>query len=277
MLDAVFEIDRDFYQNIFCVEWEQNRCDPHFHSNIEIVHVMQGELQSVINGVPKLLSAGCTCVTNSYDIHHYSTPEYSKVRLLIIPTDVVKSFSALSQTMNFSSPYLEPCEETKEINYALEKLLPFNNTHDSLIAKGYLYVILGILIKKIGLTDRSVKSSSESLMRNILVYLERNYLEHITIDSLAKHFGYNKDYLSRLFNANLNCGFNQYVNVLRSRHAAALIQNTKSNLMEIGYLSGFGSSRTFTRAFKDFYKITPLEYKQRCSQEPIQSSNQPYG
>lgn len=262
-MNATFEIDRDYYKNIYCTVSEYSTCDPHFHSNIEIVYLMEGELDVTINGISKKLSAGCVSVSNSYDIHSYHTPSYSKSKILIIPTDIVKSFSTMSQTLTFAYPFLDVCEETEDIDHATDQLIHFNDTRDSMTAKGHIYVVLGTLISKLGFVNRLVESNSETLMRSILIYLEKNCLEHLTISDLAKEFGYNKSYLSRLFNSSLGCGFNQYINVLRARHAASLIQNTKNSLMEISYQSGFRSSRTFTRAFKEFYKMTPLEYKQR--------------
>ncbi|HHW45997.1 MAG TPA: AraC family transcriptional regulator [Clostridiales bacterium] len=260
-MNATFELSRDYYKDIFCVVSEYSRCDPHFHSNIEIVYMLEGEMEVTINNHTAVLRPGWVSIANSYDIHTYKTPHYSKARILIVPTDIVKSFNNLTKTVNFASPFMENCECSRDIDSATLRLTEFNNTRNSLVAKGLIYFVLGILIEKIGLKNRDEGSQSDTLMKNILIYLENNYLNRLTREDLAKHFGYSQNYLSRLFNSKLGCGMNQYINVLRARHAASLIHDTNLSLTEIAYQSGFGSCRTFTRAFKEFYNITPSEYK----------------
>lgn len=260
-MNATFELSRDYYKDISCIVSEYSRCDPHFHSNIEIVYVIEGEMEATINNQTAVLRPGWVSIANSYDIHTYKTPHYSKARILIVPTDIIKSFNNITKTMNFASPFMECCQSSSDIDFATSRLTEFNNTRNSLVAKGLIYFILGVLMDKIGLISRQTDSHSDTLMRNILIYLENNYLNNLTRNDLARHFGYSENYLSRLFNSKLGCGINQYINTMRARHAASLIHDTNYSLTEIAYQSGFGSSRTFTRAFKEFYNITPSEYK----------------
>lgn len=274
-MNATFELSRDYYKEIFCEVSEYSRCDPHFHSNIEIVYMIEGELEVTINNQTAVLRPGWVSVANSYDIHTYRTPSYSKARIIIVPIDIVKSFKNLTKTANFASPFMENCELSHDIDFATSRLTQFNNTRNSLVAKGLIYFILGALVEKIGLKSRETPSHSDTLMKNILIYLENNYLNKLTRSDLAKHFGYSQNYLSRLFNSKLGCGINQYINVLRARHAASLIHDTNYSLTEIAYQSGFGSCRTFTRAFKEFYNITPSEYKQLTKNQTERKTNAP--
>ena len=46
-------------------------------------------------------------------------------------------------------------------------------------------------------------------------------------------------------------------------YVAELITNTAMSLTEIAYESGFGSVRSFNRAFRGLYGITPGEYREK--------------
>lgn len=259
-MKAFFELHRDINNSINCFQSTNNNCNPHFHSNIEILYVLDGQIDVTVNGRSERLTAGCASAAGSFDIHAYSTPAHSECIILIIPTDMVNSFNIMTRASTFASSFMQPGKRNRDMANAMERLVEFSGCRDSLIAKGYIYVILGILAEQVGISNTD-RSGSDFIIRDILVYLEQYYLENLTIESLAKRYGYHKDYLSRLFNASIGCGFSHYVNILRARHAAMLLRSTHLSLEEIAYQSGFNSARTFYRAFQGFYGMTPTAYR----------------
>lgn len=259
--DAVFEIRRDQNYNLFQMVSVNNNVDAHFHSNIEIVYVMDGEMEITIGRRRRTLGPGSIAIADSYDIHSYKTNRQSLIRLLIIPLEFAGSFSRMAEGMTFASPFLIDGDTDKRIYNAMTQLEHLDP--HSLAAKGYLYVILGTLAERLTLIPRAKEPGDIGPIRNILLYLEHHYREPIQISELAKQFGYNKDYLSRLWVATLGCGFKQYLGVLRARHAANLIRSTDGRIADIADASGFNTQRTFNRAFKELYGMTPAEYKKQ--------------
>ncbi len=262
-MNAFFELSRD-QDNLFaCLDRTNNWCDPHFHSNIEVVYVLKGSMEITINGQTRVLHRRDLAVSNSYEIHTYNTPVSSHCKILLIPTDMVNSFILQSQGKTFATPFLPAGDHDRRLREVIYNLAEFDESDTSLMLKGYLYVLLGLLSEKLGLTDQNYRSGASDLIRKILIYLEQHYTESLTIEGIAHYYGYSKGYLSRLFNANLNCSFNHYLNLLRARHAARLIRNTAYSMDEIAYQSGFQSVRTFHRAFQKYYDTTPLDYKKK--------------
>lgn len=261
LMRPFFEIVRDEDSSFYCTTHENNSCFPHFHSNIEIVCVTDGEMEATINSQTTILHPGDVSIAASYDIHHYATPQSSKMKLLLIPTNMVGRFTVLTKSQVFATPFLIKNPRSQAIFEAVGRLEEFNNTKDSVIVKGYLYAILGFLIEQLGLKEYSTGKGALGPVRDILLYIERHYLETVTVSDLAAHFGYNKDYFSRLFNDTLGCGFNHYINMIRARHAASLIRNSDSSITEIAYASGFNNLRTFSRAFCSLYGMTANSYK----------------
>jgi len=259
-MSAFFEISREYDSKISIFSAINNFCEPHFHSNIELVYVIEGKSSVNINGHIKTLTRGCISIANSYDIHSYSNVENSHTIVMIIPIELVNSYTAMTRLKVFATSFIEECENNRQIYYILEQLLNSQNINNELISKGCAYYILGIILSCIELVDKPAVNSTD-LARKILVYLQQNYLNVLSIETLAKHFGYNKDYLSKFFNSYLGCGFNSYINALRSRHAAQLISNGNTDLTDIAFMSGFGNYRTFNRAFNQAYGMTPSDYK----------------
>ena len=259
-MKAIYEFNRENDDKIEIYSYENDCCEAHFHSNIEIVYVIKGEIIITINGQNRTLTEGCVSIANSYDIHTYTTEKNSKTIVSIIPIEIVENFTQMMYTKSFSSPFLESSLQTKEIYYAIKQIIKYCAAYESHIEKGYAYVILGILIKSIGLTEKT-KSSNIDLARKILIYLQQNYTDDVSIGKLSKLLGYNKDYLSRFFNTYLGCSFNIYINQLRTRHAAQLLVESDLKTTDIAFKSGFGNYRTFNRAFRELYETTPTAYR----------------
>ena len=97
------------------------------------------------------------------------------------------------------------------------------------------------------------------LMENL--GLESSFTESITLDDLAEHLNISKYHLSRSFPERIGCGLNAYINSLRADHAAMLLASTKISVTQVGFDSGFESSSTFFRTFKELYGTSPKQYR----------------
>lgn len=255
-----YEFDRDTESRIYCISAQGDRCEPHFHSNIELTFVRQGEICCTVNGLTRTLPKGWLCAANSYDIHYYDTPEYSLTDLLIVPMDMA---DASLRAMTFAVPFAPAGPRADMLAEALERLKGFSGQQKSPIMQGYVQVVLGIAMERLGLTGKKDESSPALLIRSVLQYLEENFLQDVTLSGLARQFGYHKDYFSRMFHSCLGCGLHEYINNRRVRYAAQLMTSTSDTLEEIAYQAGFHSFRTFGRAFQAYYHMRPMEYRKK--------------
>ena len=262
-MKAVFEVVREYSNDFVIWESNDNITGPHFHSNIEIIYVISGEITVNINGVSQQLKSGDLAISSKFDLHSYYTSSHSLIYVLIIPVEKVKYYSTLLNTKTLKSNYIIDNNQTSEVYTMITDMYALfqqNRDINMLIEKGFSYLILGKIIDIIGLTERERDVSTE-LSRQILVFLQNNYLEEIPISKLANKLGYNKQYLSKFFNTYLGCSYSSYINSLRIRHATQLIADGETSMTDIALKSGFGTSRTFNRAFIKAYGITPTQYK----------------
>ena len=132
---------------------------------------------------------------------------------------------------------------------------------NELIIEGTISILLGSIIKD-NLTVDNDKTSYD-LVKCILLYIEENYKSTITLDSIAKHFGYSKYYFSHLFNKCFRCNLNDYLNLVRCRHSISFVIDENMSVADAAFAAGFVSMRTFYRTFKKYFKITPKEYFHR--------------
>ena len=228
-----------------------------FHSQIELYFVNEGQVDACINHQRRLLEKGQMAVALSYDAHLFRSVGNSNSSILVIPPDICKEFSVTIQHKRAKNPFICDHATVKQINEYINEIK--KDSCNKVMLKGYLYVILGIVLENIFLesTERPVDSE---LSTNILLYLNQNFQNDISLQSLSATFGYNQTYLSRYFKNCFGVGINHYVNVLRLRNALLLMQKEKNTHTFCALESGFSSIRTFYRVFKQEFGCTPAEY-----------------
>lgn len=100
----------------------------------------------------------------------------------------------------------------------------------------------------------------ESIQKS-LDYIETNIRNEIDIEELARESSLSLFYYQRLFSRLVKKPVREYIKLRRLAHACELLTDKNTRILDVALDCGFGSHETFTRAFKEAYKITPGEYR----------------
>jgi AraC-like DNA-binding protein len=121
--------------------------------------------------------------------------------------------------------------------------------------------------KKLFLKEVETRSPDNKEFNYIIDLIKKQQLylnPDISLQYLAEYFKMSRNELSQLINRNTNSNFNQFVNKLRlEAFCKQLVDeaNRKASILDIAYASGFNSKSTFQRTFREYYKISPREYR----------------
>ena len=96
-------------------------------------------------------------------------------------------------------------------------------------------------------------------------YVEENYTHKIRLADFAQKEGGSVIYLSHFIKNTMNQTFQDYVNSVRFRKACKLIAEGKESMISISMESGFSDYRYFSRAFQEYYGMTPAEYRRKAN------------
>ena len=96
---------------------------------------------------------------------------------------------------------------------------------------------------------------------HIKEYLDTNYAETITLDSLTRLTHMNKYYLVHSFTKYTGYSPIQYLNMCRMRMACSLLTTSDFSISSIASLVGFSSQSYFAQAFRKSYGISPIKYR----------------
>ncbi|WP_017490793.1 helix-turn-helix domain-containing protein [Rouxiella badensis] len=101
----------------------------------------------------------------------------------------------------------------------------------------------------------------ESIVSELLDWIEHNLDQSLTLDTIAAKSGYSKWHLQRLFKSFTGQTLGTYTRQRRLTMAATELRLTQNSVLRIADKYQFDSQQTFTRTFKKQFKTTPAVYR----------------
>jgi two-component system response regulator YesN len=128
----------------------------------------------------------------------------------------------------------------------------------------YLYEIISFLSTQFEMIMSSIGySSKDSIIDDIVHYIDHNYPENITLENIAPLFGYNSSYLGKIFSKKMGINFNSYLDNIRIEHSKELLKGDKTQVYKIAELVGYRNVDYFHIKFKKSTGITPAEFRRQ--------------
>jgi AraC-like DNA-binding protein len=129
------------------------------------------------------------------------------------------------------------------------------------VKKAYLSLLLGKILENCNLENGAL---SENVTETaVLKFCKENFLEEITIKSVANSLHLSPSHISHIFSSKLKINFRHYVNTLRIDYSKTLLLSGELPITQIALNCGFANLRTFNRAFLSATGKTPTEYKKQ--------------
>ena len=252
-----FGIERERHNKLFFKSYENDSGVFHFHSQIEIYFVNDGNMEVTVNNHRKILKKNEISVALSFEPHAYRTIEHSKSSVLIIPPYVCEEFITAIKHKKATYPFITDQSAVKKIKDCYEKIS--SGTLNEIELHGYIFVILGTIMEYINFSTSDSNAETE-LASEILLYINENFKENLSLSALSTVFGYSESYISRYFKSTFNIRLNEYLNIIRLKNAISLLSENKQNIAFCAMESGFNSMRTFYRAFNQEFGCSPKTY-----------------
>lgn len=149
--------------------------------------------------------------------------------------------------------------------------IPFDSNQDIIAlitSRHYLYEITDYFAEQFEQVMNSIGNSSrDSVLDDILYYIEHNYPSNLKLEGIAALFGYNSSYLGKIFNKTVGESFNSYVDQVRIRHAIELLVENKHKVYEIAELVGYKNVDYFHKKFKKYVGESPAEYRKKLDNQ----------
>lgn len=237
---------------------------PHWHNSIEIIYTLDGVVNLKIENKEIILRSGDIYIINSSIIHSANSDE-NKSLVLQIPVTFLDKYIE-----NHNCIYLEiddKEEDIKKLFREMYKVYKQKNKAHLLKFNSLLYNLLYILVNycaKEVLKENIVKKDKYvNKIKQIMLYINKNHNKNIRIGDIADYFGYNRDYLSRLFKNYMNMSIIQYLYEVRVNYIYKDLLKLDMNVNQILERHGGFNYRVIMRVFKKKYHETPNKLRQK--------------
>lgn len=100
------------------------------------------------------------------------------------------------------------------------------------------------------------------LVQNIVLHIDANLSESLTLSSMAVRFNVNASYLSSLFKKDTGLTFTEFVNRKRVERAKHLLESTSHQIQSISVICGIPDTNYFIKIFKKNTGLTPKQYRE---------------
>lgn len=121
--------------------------------------------------------------------------------------------------------------------------------------------LLNIISKIIEKPSCTSSNADSKLATEIYEWLRINSLTKPNSDTVAKHFGYNAEYISRVLKKYYNSTLNETVNLFIVNEANNLLSNTNYSVKEIASVLNFDDANLFSKFYKYHTDNTPTQYR----------------
>lgn len=231
----------------------------HMHKYIEIMYVYKGAQTISYENTVYKIHEGNAAIIFPDTIHSYDGAGEQGSDVLIILC-APKLFGKLFPDLNkfrIKNPIIDSALIHDKLKTAFSMI---DKNDDFEIKFSWTCVIMSYLME-IMKPEYGDKIPVSDITYKIIKYIEENFTEDITRESLAKQFNVSECYISKIFANNFKMNLRNYLGIIRAEYAASLIRTTDETFTSISQLSGFQSLRTFNRMFRSSYGISPSEYK----------------
>lgn len=249
-------------------------CGMHFHDEIELLKIRRGALLCITSDKKYRASKGDIVFINSRVPHYTVVDEnFSYSSLLQINVDEFSENNNTKYLLRFINSrdnqmvvFKAKDPKTTELHHYFETISnEYKNRENAYEAyiKANIFNILAFLYRNKALVDSNVFFDVKSIDKilPVLLYIEENYKEFISLESVSDILNLNQHYFCRLFKKITNRTFTDYINFVRVCKAEKLLSSTSKSVMEVAFEVGFSSPSYFNRVFKRYENCTPTAYR----------------
>ena len=134
-----------------------------------------------------------------------------------------------------------------------------------------LFQLWNILQKNMDWTSDSNSihrlNHKQARLQAMMQYIHDHYMEEITLETIAASASISKSGALHIFQTGIHCSPVAYLIQYRLAQAAEQLYITQKSVSSIAEETGFTSSGYFCRKFRQYYHMSPNEYRKKKTEE----------
>lgn len=248
---------------------EDEEYPPHWHNAIEIIMPLENNYTVICSGREYVLNERDIMLIPAGKIHNLKAKPGRRF-ILLCDSQLIEGVPALPELRAVLAEPLVITEEygvdiRRSLGHIMEEIYTLYFEFGAL-SEVYVYMKLLSFLTHIREYQLSKFRAGDSekysdTIHRVFGYIEKNYMNDITLESLADIAGYSSCHFSRIFKKYSGTTFISFLNNRRISAAELLLLEENASVTDAAARVGFSSLTTFNRVFKDINGCTPSEFK----------------
>lgn len=246
----------------------------HWHSNLEMIRVLKGELALTLDNRPCHLSAGEVAFINSETVHG-ATPNNCAYECIVFNLAFLKTGNSACdgfiENLLTHSGFLNERPTDQEIVALVHRVFEEIGCTE----KGSPFKVIGLMHELLGEIQRKNEFNSHLppssvhdekkvvKLKTVLKFIRENFAKDISLEDMAAVAGLSCKYFCKFFKDMTGTTPVNYLLAYRIERAARRLLGTDLSVTQIAYDCGFNDVSYFIKTFKAFKRVSPKEYRRR--------------
>jgi len=118
-----------------------------------------------------------------------------------------------------------------------------------------------VMVRFTDLVFKFTQLKHADVIQKVINFININYMNYISLEIAAKEVHLSSAYLSKIFNNEMHCNFNLYLNRFRIEKSKILLLDNNITMVDIPSQVGFEEQSYFSKVFKKIVGITPGKFR----------------
>lgn len=261
-MESFYESEADSKELLNIFEHNSTSIGAHFHSSIEFVYAVSGKTDFFYNGHHYTVNQNEIYAVPSQIVHGNSYIGKNEIISVIFSKEFFKTFEK-DFPNQFFHPVLTNHEKNKNILLLIRDCIHAWVKHNYNIPRIKKSAFINSLLYE--LTEiyplRPItEQKTNSLIIDVLSYINENYSQPLALTDLAKKYNYSAPHFSVLFNKFVGTSLHAYINNIRIQKVLEITSdpNNSQSVITTALNCGFNSQASFYRALQQYRQNNPL-------------------
>lgn len=253
---------------------------PHWHDSLEMIYMLKGSITIMCDNRKRVLKPGEFAVVNSRAIHSVLSTD-NQALVLQIPKETFALYVSDIDLYRFE---VNMHPETEADRTRLEKMkklfqdmyIVYDIRPERYLLRFYslLFELLFMLVHSYSrrLVKKELDRNNKYLdrLKEVILYINEHHKEKCLVSDLARLFGYNEDYLARIFKKYTGMTIVDYLYAVRITEVYRELMQTDKSIQKIFEAHGCTNQRVAMRVFREMYGCTPNQKRKQKNSESDQ-------
>lgn len=235
---------------------ENLQCEMHINPEMEFIYVLEGSLTVLYDDSRVLLKPGEAAMILPYRLHKFLPSEDCRAPVLMFSYTLAEGFYITYRLLAEQNRKFVVSREL--VGYIQSVLTREESGYHLYEIRSLYYALLSAYLA--GGVPMVAAGDGSAVLRSVIEYVSEHALEEMTLATACEKLHLSESKVRCALKA-LNMSFVDLLVSIRISHALKLLASDNMNITEVAYACGFGSIRSFNRAFVRVMQCTPSEYR----------------